>query len=82
MNADDHPKGHGELKHDTAAIIGHTLDLQEKVVSDAMTSIDNVSNAYTRLFSRTRTLNVTSPVIGVHVVYRFSVGLRYTYKDS
>jgi metal transporter CNNM len=42
MHADDHPQGHGELKHDTAAIIGHTLDLQEKVVTDAMTSAENV----------------------------------------
>jgi len=43
MHADDHPQGQGgELKHDTAAIIGHTLDLQDKVVSDAMTSVDNV----------------------------------------
>ena len=43
MHADDHPQGQGgELKHDTAAIIGHTLDLQEKVVKDAMTPIDNV----------------------------------------
>lgn len=44
MHADDHPQGQGgELKHDTAAIIGHTLDLQEKVVSDAMTGIDKVN---------------------------------------
>lgn len=43
MHADDHPQGGGgELKHDTAAIIGHTLDLQEKVVSDAMTAIEDV----------------------------------------
>jgi hypothetical protein len=43
MHADDHPVTQGgELRHDTAAIIGHTLDLQEKVVKDAMTSIDSV----------------------------------------
>ena len=42
MHADDYPQGYGELKHDTAAIIGHTLDLQEKVVSDAMTPADKV----------------------------------------
>ncbi|GJJ14325.1 hypothetical protein Clacol_008589 [Clathrus columnatus] len=32
----------GDLKHDTVNIIGHTLDLQEKVVKDAMTPIDKV----------------------------------------
>ncbi|KAF5352058.1 hypothetical protein D9758_009390 [Tetrapyrgos nigripes] len=32
----------GDLKHDTVAIIGATLDLQEKVVSQAMTPIDDV----------------------------------------
>ncbi|KZT33117.1 DUF21-domain-containing protein [Sistotremastrum suecicum HHB10207 ss-3] len=43
MHAVDHPQSHGgELKHDTAAIIGHTLDLQEKVVQDAMSPINRV----------------------------------------
>lgn len=32
----------GDLKTDTVAIIGATLDLQEKVVKQAMTSIENV----------------------------------------
>ena len=32
----------GDLKHDTVAIIGATLDLQEKVVRQAMTPIDDV----------------------------------------
>ncbi|KIJ37529.1 hypothetical protein M422DRAFT_177870 [Sphaerobolus stellatus SS14] len=32
----------GDLKQDTVAIIGHTLDLQEKVVKNAMTPIENV----------------------------------------
>lgn len=32
----------GDLKKDTVAIIGATLDLQEKVVKQAMTSIDKV----------------------------------------
>lgn len=32
----------GDLKHDTVAIIGATLDLQEKVVSQAMTPISEV----------------------------------------
>lgn len=32
----------GDLKHDTVTIIGATLDLQEKVVQQAMTPIDNV----------------------------------------
>ena len=32
----------GDLKTDTVAIIGATLDLQEKVVRQAMTPIDNV----------------------------------------
>lgn len=44
MHAEDHKhRTGGELHHDTAAIIGHTLDLQEKVVRDAMTPIDGVS---------------------------------------
>ena len=32
----------GDLKHDTVNIIGATLDLQEKVVKQAMTPIDKV----------------------------------------
>lgn len=32
----------GDLNHDTVTIIGATLDLQEKVVKQAMTSIDKV----------------------------------------
>jgi metal transporter CNNM len=32
----------GDLKHDTVTIIGATLDLQEKVVRQAMTPIDDV----------------------------------------
>ena len=32
----------GDLKHDTVTIIGATLDLQEKVVKQAMTPIDKV----------------------------------------
>ncbi len=41
MHASDSTHG-GDLKHDTVTIIGATLDLQEKVVSQAMTSIENV----------------------------------------
>jgi metal transporter CNNM len=38
-----HDAAHGgDLKHDTVAIIGATLDLQEKVVQHAMTPIDKV----------------------------------------
>jgi metal transporter CNNM len=38
-----HDAAHGgDLKHDTVAIIGATLDLQEKVVQHAMTPIDQV----------------------------------------
>ena len=39
----EHTSPHGgDLKHDTVTIIGATLDLQEKVVSQAMTPIENV----------------------------------------
>ncbi|KAF8493569.1 hypothetical protein JB92DRAFT_2998552 [Gautieria morchelliformis] len=41
MHSSVSPHG-GDLKHDTVAIIGHTLDLQEKVVKDAMTPIASV----------------------------------------
>ncbi|KAF8582387.1 DUF21-domain-containing protein [Ramaria rubella] len=41
MHSSVSPHG-GDLKHDTVTIIGHTLDLQEKVVKDAMTPIEKV----------------------------------------
>ncbi|KAF8530139.1 hypothetical protein BU17DRAFT_22833, partial [Hysterangium stoloniferum] len=41
MHSTISPHG-GDLKHDTVTIIGHTLDLQEKVVKDAMTPIENI----------------------------------------
>ncbi|KZV90796.1 DUF21-domain-containing protein [Exidia glandulosa HHB12029] len=41
MHSSVSPHG-GDLKADTVTIIGHTLDLQEKVVRDAMTPIENV----------------------------------------
>nr|GAT57744.1 predicted protein [Mycena chlorophos] len=41
MHSDAQAHG-GDLKVDTVAIIGATLDLQEKVVRDAMTAIDDV----------------------------------------
>ncbi|KAJ4468343.1 DUF21-domain-containing protein [Lentinula aciculospora] len=41
MHSSSSPHG-GDLNHDTAAIIGATLDLQEKVVAQAMTPLSDV----------------------------------------
>jgi CBS domain containing-hemolysin-like protein len=76
MHAEDHKHGAGgELHHDTAAIIGHTLDMQEKVVKDAMTPIDQVSLPLADTIE-------AHTIQGLHALYQFSARLCYFDKDT